>query len=189
MKNVEYTGEPVDNLGRFGPVKKGAKLKLRENEWDTVDKKRFKLLDKQPSKEELAVYRRIKPLGCPEFDLRTVPWEKKNLYNILLARTSKNKLMCLVRGIQQVGGVIVEPTVHDDREDMVDRIVEAARLMGWTDLTREDRLQLPKWDGKKQGSTAKKKTPAKKTAESKDAAPKTTQTKAVRKRTRKAASA
>lgn len=152
MKNVEYTGPEV-NLGRFGVITKGTHLRLTEQEWDKVSEdKRFKLLEPQHSKEELEVFARIKPYGTGPYDLRTVPWEHPQLFNTLLARSSKSKLLTMLHAIYVVGGdAVPRHSEHDDRMWLVDHVVAAARKLGWTTMDRAERVALPVFDPAKHG--------------------------------------
>lgn len=173
MKKVQYIGEST-NLSRFGRVKKGDKLDFYEKEWDAIckdkakNKKRYKELSEPISKDERLIAEKIKPLGTPKFDLRSVPWEHRNLISILESRMSKARLVKMVYAINAIGGIISESTVHDTRAMLVDRIVEAARIMGWDKLTKVERLALPKWDGKPpknmDSSSGRKRQPTKKTS-------------------------
>lgn len=144
MKNVKYTGPKV-NLGRFGTIEKGKKLRLTEEEFDKIgNDPRFELLDTPNSASELALFATIRPLGTGGFDLRTVPWENPNLFNILLARSSKSRLLLILSAIYKVGGdAVVVHSEHDDRLWLVDRVVEVARKMGWTKMLRSERIALP----------------------------------------------
>jgi hypothetical protein len=82
-----------------------------------------------------------------------------------------------------VGGDAVEQyDEHDDRIWLVDRVVEAARKMGWVKLTRTERLALPVYDAKEHAPKAKPAAPAK--AKTKTATKKVAST-AKRKRKRK----
>ena len=113
-------------------------------EWDSLDgDKRFKLLDKKPSESELKVYAKIKPLSVEPYDLRTVPWEHTNFFNLLLARTNQSRLVKMLEAMYIVGGErIKHHSVHDGRLWLVDRIVQYSRLMGWDKLGQEVRMGL-----------------------------------------------
>ncbi len=189
MKKVQYIGDTVNTLSRFGQVKKGDKLDLYEKEWDLIckdevaAKSNYKIITKPVSKEERVIAEKIKPLGTPRFDLRSVPWEHSKIINILESRVSKLRLVKMVGAINDIGGVISKSSVHDTRAMLVDRIVEGARLMGWTKLSKVERLALPKWDGtetKKESSGNAK--PSKKELDTKKTSSNKPKTKALRSR-------
>lgn len=143
MKNVKFKG-PDTNLGRFGQITKGDKLLMFEWEYDAVARDdRFKLLDPEPSTEELEIAAKIKPWGTGNFDLRTVPYDEPKLPRKLISRTSKIRLLHICKAIVEVGGVIDEFDIRDDRTTLADKIVVAYRYMGWNKISRADRLALP----------------------------------------------
>lgn len=146
MKNVEYLGPKVD-LGRFGKVKKGAKLQLTEQEWGTVkDNEDYKLLDPPQSEEELRQALKIKPWATQEFDLRSIPWDHTNLFNILVARSSTKDLRKVTSAMETVGAKVRVLDSYETRFNVVDAIIECSNYHQWHKLSREDRDALDKYD-------------------------------------------
>ena len=141
MKSVQYVGEEEVSLSRFGLIKKNARLDLYEWEWDDVkDDSQFKLLSPVPSKNEMELAAKVRPIATPSFDLRTVPWESDTLYKSLSARMSKTVLVKLLRAINEAGGYVEESDNWENRNVLIDRIISAARSMGWGAYTKEQRL-------------------------------------------------
>ena len=143
MKQVQYVGEEEANIGRFGMIKKGAKIDVYEWEWESMKgNSAYKLLSVEPSKEERALAERVKPSLTKHFDLRSIPWETPNLYRRLSSRMSKHTLIKLIRAINEAGGYIEESSVGEHRNALIDKVVAAASFMGWDKYTKETRLAL-----------------------------------------------
>jgi hypothetical protein len=169
MKSVQYLGNEEVALSRFGIINKGAKLDMYEWEWDDIkDSPLFKLLTVAPSKDELELAAKTKPVSTEYFDLRTVPWESPMLHRQLSSRMSKPSLIKLIRGINQAGGYIEDSSVGENRNELIDKIVSAARFMGWDKTTKEQRfavvLQEPNEQAQEQVKAARQR--VKKTVES-----------------------
>lgn len=153
MKRVKYTGDGRA-IGRFGYVAPKTILNLTEAEYDCVkDDGNYKLLDGKYSDDEIAIARKIKPLGTHSFDLRTIPWEEHNLSRKLTARFSRGKLLKIIDAIVELGGVIDKADMHSQRIFIVDSIIAASRLMGWDMISYAERMALPVYDtsAKEQG--------------------------------------
>jgi hypothetical protein len=143
MKIVKFKGTESQNIGRFGVVKPGQELSLLEHEWDDVkDSDDFQTLSAELSEEEKEIAARTLPLGATNYDLRTIPWENRKLHRLLIARLSKKTLYKVVMAIKEVGGLVGPVHSFEGRNILVDRVQEAARLMGWNKLTKEQRLAL-----------------------------------------------
>lgn len=143
MKEVEYVGNNTFNYGRFGLISNGSKMEFFEWEWlCEKDNSDFKLLSKQPSKEELEIARKVKPTATPIFDLRTVPWENKKLKVMLSSRTSKSTMIKIIRAINFAGGNIPASRVGEHRNALMDKILEAAYFMGWDTYTKQERMSF-----------------------------------------------
>lgn len=144
MKKIKYVGSGVDCLGRFDEVKNGDILSMYEHEYDCVkDDPNFKNLTPELSAEEKRIALRVKPCGTTYYDLRSIAWENPNLCKYLTARMSKHALVKIINAINEIGGYITSSDVHDNREALVDKIVEASRNMEWNKLTIDDRQALP----------------------------------------------
>lgn len=142
MKQVQYTGEEV-GLGRFGVIRKGAKLDMYEWEWDAVQNDTtFRLLTVLPSNDEVELSAKTKPRATRSFDLRTIPWENKNLHKLLASRMSKQTLIKLVKAINEVGGYIEDSSSGEQRNALIDKIISAARSMSWDKMDKTQRLSL-----------------------------------------------
>jgi uncharacterized protein with WD repeat len=143
MKSVQYLDAETLSLSRFGVINTGAKLDLYEWEWDDInDDPKFKLLTPTPSKDEVELAAKVKPVATPSFDLRTVPWENPELYKSLSARMSKTVLIKLIRGINEAGGYVEDSSVGENRNALIDKIISAARTMSWGKYTKEERLSF-----------------------------------------------
>lgn len=145
MKQVQYVGADEINLSRFGVINKGAKVEFYEWEWAAVkDDPDYKYVGPVPSKEELALAQKVKPVASKFFDLRTIPWESPALYRLLASRLSKYTLVKLIKAINDVGGYIPESSSGENRNVLIDKIVQAITFMGWDKYTKEGRLSLYK---------------------------------------------
>lgn len=143
MKTVEYKGETIECLGRFGRVSKGKILEMFEWEYDSViGDKNYSLIGSQPSQDELEIASRVKPIDCGFVDLSMIDWSDKHLYSKMSSRMSKGTIVRIYTAINQIGGHIVSSSVYDTREVLIDRVIEASRYMGWNKLTFEDRARI-----------------------------------------------
>lgn len=156
MKKVEYLGPTIDCLGRFDRVKKGDILEMLEYEYDCVaGDPKFKNLTPELSKEEKSIATKVKPCGTTQFDLRSIAWESPNLIKHLTARLSKQMLVKVINSINEIGGYIKSSDAQDNRERLVDRIVESSRAMEWDKLTIDIRQSLPASFEKREQERAK----------------------------------
>jgi len=154
MRRVKYEGK-ASNIGRFGNVKKGDVLELTEMEWSDIRAEaHFQLIDQPLSKEEREIAARIAPWGNGYFDLRTIPWENPNLPRQLLARAPKTRLVSILDAVKQNGGTVAEGYREmGERLWLVDAVMAAATLHGWTELTMEQRTNLPTFEERKTNTT------------------------------------
>lgn len=143
MKKVQYVGENEINLCRFGIIKAGAKMDFYEWEYEAIkDDPDYKYVGPVPSKEEVALAQKVKPAASKFFDLRTIPWENTALYRLLSSRLSKHTLIKVVKAVNAVGGYIPESSSGENRNVLVDKILEAIKSMGWDKYTKEQRMAL-----------------------------------------------
>jgi hypothetical protein len=141
MKQVQYIGEKGINYARIGILNGGEKLDLYEWEWlAEKDGSSFKLLTPPYSEQELEVAKAVKPTGSRFFDLRTIPWESPKLRSLFSSRMSSTVLMKIINAINDVGGNITQSSRGEHKNVLIDRIFEAAYLMGWNKYTKEERL-------------------------------------------------
>lgn len=144
MKQVQYIGDEEINLCRFGVINKGAKVDFFEWEYEAVkNDPNYKYVGPVFSKEERAIAERVKPIASRFFDLRTIPWENSNLYKLLASRMSKHTLIKVIKAINDVGGHIPDSSSGENRNVLIDKILQASSFMGWDKLTKEGRLTLP----------------------------------------------
>jgi hypothetical protein len=144
MKSVTYIAEDKTDLGRFGVVSKGTTIKVNEQEFQGIKgDPRFKVVPPKLTEEDRVAASVAKPYGTPAFDLRTIPWFKPNLFRILESRFSKNRISVIAGAMRTVGAPVRETSEHDIRTALVDSVVEAADLCGWTAMTAGAIASLP----------------------------------------------
>jgi hypothetical protein len=186
MKRVTYVSKTPVNLGRFGQVHKGQVLDLYEHEWLGVEgDKRFDYKPAEYSKAELQAASDAMPYGTPVFDLRTIPWDYRNLFTSLEARSGKKRLLKIIAAMRHVGAPVREVSQHEPRTLLVDAIVEAAALCGWLSLTKYDLHALPDSNPSTKPKATPKPKPEPKAAEPASEPEATQPTKPARRRTRR----
>lgn len=128
MKFV-YKGKASESLGRFGSVRPGEVLDL------TIAEYYYHL--KNPSPDYQLVEGQIaEELGSPspaptaEFDLTRLEWSSPTLWKQLKARYSKLSLLKIALAMKNMG-VDIETSIADQKDDILDRIVETYLSLGW----------------------------------------------------------
>lgn len=144
MRTLKYIGKKSLDLGRFSNLNNGDCIHATENEYAGIkDDPRFEDLTEYPTKSEVEALKKIKPVGTPFYDLRTIEWGHRYLFRKMESRSGILELNKIVKAFRHIGLPCSEVNPHTHRRDVVDTLVYYARQCGWGDISNDERRALP----------------------------------------------